>query len=360
MLKNKILILTATALTCLTVSSQTLTVANFGGAGGLAQDIAFIKPFSKTQKIDTRGVEYPGDLPAIRAMLKTRKLEWDVVEVESTDVKIGCDEGLFERIDRSSLQHATFLLPGAVQDCGVGAFVWSTVLAFDSKRFQEEPKSWSDFWDVQRFPGKRGLRKGIRYNLEIALMADGVHRRDVYELLATEQGLDRALAKLEALKPHIVWWESGSQPPQRLLSGEVTMSTAYNGRIAAANRDNSKQQLTISWVNAIYELDYWSIVKGTTKRAQALAFINYVSSEAAQLAFSQEIPYGPTNYGAILRYDEGRKRTTNSNTHLIDLSMAPSDLPSAPGNMRQSLPFSATFWLRNSDRVDKRAALRKP
>ncbi len=359
MLRNKILTLAVTAFACAAASSQALTVANFGGASGKAQEVAFIKPFSQARKIEARGVEYPGNLPAVRAMLKAGELEWDVVEVESTDVKIGCEEGLFERIDRSSLLHTTFLLPGAVQDCGVGAFVWSTVMAFDAKRFLEEPKSWRDFWDVQRFPGKRGLRKGVRYNLEIALLADGVNRRDVYAMLATEQGLDRALSKLELLKPHIVWWESGSQPPQRLMSGEVAMSTAYNGRIAAANRENTKQ-LSISWTDAIYELDYWSIVKGTTKRAQALAFINYVTSEEAQLAFSREIPYGPTNFNAILRYDNSRSRTANSNTHLIDLSMAPSDLPSAPGNMRQSLPFSAEFWLRHGAMVEKRFAQRMP
>ena len=55
----------------------------------------------------------------------------------------------------------------------------------------------------------------------------------------TEAGVKRALAKLEALKPHIVWWESGSQPPKRLATGETSMSTAFNGRIAAANRDAS-------------------------------------------------------------------------------------------------------------------------
>lgn len=352
MFKTKFLLIMAATFAVATASGQPLTIANFGGAAGKAQEIAFIKPFSQLKKVEARGVEYPGDLPAVRAMLKKPKIEWDVVEVESTDIKTGCDEGLFERIDRASISSASFLLPGAVHECGVGAFLWSTVLAYDSSRFKETPRNWQDFWDVQRFPGKRGMRKGPRYNMEFALIADGVNRRDVYAMLETEAGQNRALAKLEVLKPHIVWWDAGAQPPQRLASGQTIMSTAYNGRIAAANRD-SGSKLAISWPDAMYELDYWAIVKGSPKRESALAFINFATSEEAQLAYSQEIPYGPTHFNAILRYDSGRSRSFDG-AHLVDLSMAPSDLPSAPGNLRRSLPFSSVFWKKFGTTVEKR------
>ena len=325
---------------------QTLTVANFGGANGKAQDVAFIQPFKLAHKVGARGVEYSGELSAVRAMVNAGKNEWDVVEVESADVKAGCEAGLFERIERSSIPHANMLLPGTVQECGVGAFVWSTVMAYDPSRFKETPKSWQDFWNVQRFPGKRGLRKGARYNMEIALMADGVHRRDVYSTLKTEAGMRRALAKLQQLKPHIVWWESGAQPPQRLASGETTLSTAFNGRIAAANRERP-EPLAISWLDAVYELDYWAIVKGTPRRDLARAFISFATSEKAQLAFSHEIPYGPTHFNAILNYDSGRPRPASS-APVADLSMASSDLPSAPGNMRRSLAFDPAFWTQGS------------
>lgn len=351
MFKTKFLLLMATTFVT-AVSSQPLTIANFGGAAGKAQEVAFIKPFSELKKIEARGVEYPGDLSAVRAMLKKPKIEWDIVEVESTDIKTGCDEGLFERIPRASISSASLLLPGAMQDCGVGAFLWSTVLVYEASRFKDAPRGWQDFWDVKRFPGKRGLRKGPRYNMEIALLADGVNRREVYAVLATEAGQNRAMAKLEALKPHIVWWESGAQPPQRVASGQTLLSTAYNGRIAAANRDSSVK-LAIAWTDAMYELDYWAIVKGSPQRDLALAFIDFATSEAPQLAYSREIPYGPTNFNAILRYDEGRTRTFDS-AHLTDLSMAPSDLPSAPGNLRRSLPFSSVFWKQYGATLEKR------
>jgi len=340
-------------------ASRALTVANFGGANGKAQDVAFILPFKVAQKVEAKGVEYSGDLAAIRTMVNERKGEWDVVEVESADLKAGCEAGLFERIDRSSIPHVGMLLPGTVQECGVGAFVWSTVMAYEPSRFKEAPRSWQDFWDVQRFPGKRGLRKGARYNMEIALMAAGVHRRDVYTTLATDAGVRRALDKLEQLKPNIVWWESGSQPAQRLASGETTLSTAFNGRIAAANRDRPNP-LAISWLDSVYELDYWVIIKGTPRRDLANAFISFATSEEAQLAFSREITYGPTHINAIMRYDTGRSRpATSAQMALVDLSMVGSDLPSAPGNMRRSLAFDSAFWsLSGAAELERRFAQR--
>ena len=84
---------------------------------------------------------------------------------------------------------------------------------------------------MKKFPGKRALRKQPEYALESALLADGVAAKDVYATLATPAGVDRAFKKLDALKPNIQWWEAGAQAPQYLISGDVVMSSAYNGRI---------------------------------------------------------------------------------------------------------------------------------
>ena len=353
---RSVLMLLACAAWSSVVLGRPLTIANFGGANGQAQAVAFQKPFVTQHDAAVSAVEYSGDLAPIRAMVQAGKIDWDIAEVESADLIAGCETGLFERIDRAQLAHSSMMLPGAVHECGVGAFVWSTVMAYDAGRMKEPPRSWADFWDVAKYPGKRGMRKGARYNMEFALMADGVRRADVYATLATEQGVERALRKLEALRPHIVWWESGAQPPKMIASGEVLMSSAFNGRIAAANRDGAGN-LQIAWPDAIYELDYWVILKGSPRRALAQRYINFVTSGEAQLAFSREIPYGPTNFNAIMKYDIGRPIQPGAvRQALIDLSMADSDLPSAPGNMRRSLPFNAAFWIQHGPAIEKRLA----
>ena len=94
-------------------------------------------------------------------------------------------------------------------------------------------------------------------------MADGVAPKDVYGVLATKEGQDRAFKKLDEIKSSIQWWEAGAQPPQYLASGDVVMSSAYNGRIAAVQKESN---LKVVWNGGIYDFDAWAIPKGRRNR----------------------------------------------------------------------------------------------
>jgi putative spermidine/putrescine transport system substrate-binding protein len=85
------------------------------------------------------------------------------------------------------------------------------------------------------------MRRAITETLPIALMADGVPREEIFKLLATKEGQDRAFKKLEELKPHIVWWTSGTEQIQGLLSGEYDLAMAWNGRIATTNKQEGSK-----------------------------------------------------------------------------------------------------------------------
>jgi putative spermidine/putrescine transport system substrate-binding protein len=172
-----------TAAMSLDALAQQITVVNFGGANANAQKKAYYEPFEKTGT-KVVSVEYNGEQAKIKAMVETKKVTWDVVEVESPDVARGCDEGLFEKLDYSKVGNKADFNPAAVTECGIGIFVWSTVMAYNGDKLKDGPKTWADFWDTKKFPGKRGLRKGARYNLEFALMADGVKPAEVYKVLA--------------------------------------------------------------------------------------------------------------------------------------------------------------------------------
>lgn len=190
-------------------SAAEITVVNFGGANGDAQKVAFNQPFEKSTGTKVTAVEYNGEQAKVKAMVEAKHVNWDVVEVESGDLNRGCDEGLYEKLDWSKIAKKSELIPESPQTCGVGFFVWSTALAYNADKLKTAPASWADFWDVKKFPGKRGMRKGARYNLEFALMADGVAPKDVYKVLGTKAGQDRAFKKLDELKPNIQWWEAG-------------------------------------------------------------------------------------------------------------------------------------------------------
>ena len=278
-----------------------LTVVNFGGANGNAQKIAYFAPYEKATGNKIVGVEYNGEQAKIKAMVEAKQVNWDVVEVESPDVARGCDEGLFEKLDYSKIGNKADFAPAAIRECGIGTFVWSTVMAYNADKLKTAPTTWADFWDVKKIPGKRAMRKGARYNLEFALMADGVPEQDVYKVLKTKEGADRAFKKLTELKPNIQWWEAGAQPPQFLVAGDVVMATAYNGRIDAAQREG--KDLKITWTGGIYDLDYWVMPKGTPNKDAALKFIAMASSPEAQATYAKNISYGPTNNEALALLD---------------------------------------------------------
>src|SRR5262249_37875456 len=201
------------------VAQSSLTVVNFGGANGAAQKKAYVEPFEKSGAGKIVSVEYNGEQAKIKAMVEAKKVVWDVVEVESPDINRGCDEGLFEKLDWAKVGAKADYQGAAVHECGIGAFVWSTVLAYSGDKVKKAPQSWAACWAGKDCPGKRGMRKGARYTLEFALMADGVAPADVYKVLATKQGADRAFRKMSELRPHIQWWEAGAQPPQFLVAG---------------------------------------------------------------------------------------------------------------------------------------------
>lgn len=314
---------------------QPITVVNFGGASGVAQKKAYFDAYEKATGGRVIQVEYNGEQARIKAMVETKKVTWDVVEVEGPDINRGCDEGMFERLDWSQLNKGDFM-PDAVHECGVGTFVWSTVLAYNGDKLQGAPSGWGDFWDVNKFPGKRGLRKGARYNLEFALMADGVPAGEVYKVLKTKDGADRAFNKLTELKPHIQWWEAGALPPQFLVAGDVAMTTAFSGRIDAAQREG--QNLKITWDGSIYDLDFWVMPKGGPNKDAAMKFIQLASSPEPQAEYARNISYGPTNTKALDVLDD----------KVLE------QLPTSPANSKNALLFNAEFWADQGEALEKR------
>jgi putative spermidine/putrescine transport system substrate-binding protein len=256
--------------------------------------------------------------------------------VESGEIGRACEEGLLEKLDYSKFGKKADFIPAAFQDCGFGAFVWSTVLGYNADKLKTAPKNWADFWDVKKFPGKRGMRKGARYNLEFALMADGVPTKDVYTVLSTKAGVDRAFKKLDELKPHIQWWEAGAQPPQFLVAGDVAMSTVFNGRIDAAQREG--KNLKVVWAGSIYDLDYWVIPKGAKGKDAAEKFIAFSSTPEAQYNYASKIAYGPVNNTALKRMDPKML----------------ADLPTSPANAQDSVQQNLKFWTDHGEELEQR------
>ena len=237
-------------------------------------------PFAAASGIALKVQSWNGGTDALNAQLKSAANTWDVVEVSPEELAAGCSAGLLEKLDWSAIGGKDHYLPQGVSECGVGAAVKTQVLAWDREKFPAVP-NWADFWDVAKYPGKRGLFKGVRGNLEFALIADGVAPADVYKVLATSDGVDRAFRKLDQLKPYIVWWQSGKDAAHILSSGDVLMTTAPAGQIVVAGKSDHRN-FGIQWTAGLYEVDSWAIAKASPDLRQAEQFLYFAGMPALQ------------------------------------------------------------------------------
>ena len=328
-----------------------VNLLSWGGAYGNSHLEAYAKPFEAETGIKVNMADADTPATPIKAMVEAGNVTADVASVEYADAVRLCDEGLVEMIDVSMLEAAPDGTPaeddfieGAITDCFVGTDVYSMVLAYDDTRFTDaKPAGPADFFDLEKFPGKRTMRKGAKFNLELALMADGVPADQVYEVLETAEGVDQAFAKLDEIKDSVIWWEAGAQPPQLLADGEVSMAYAFNGRIFNAAQGEGKP-FKIIWDGQIYEMEGWVMPKGAPNLEEAKKFVAFSTASKQQARAAEFISYGPPRRSAAALV---------GNIEGTDQPMGP-NLPTTEANMTNALGSNLDFWVDRDAELNER------
>jgi putative spermidine/putrescine transport system substrate-binding protein len=316
-----------------------LTVMTWPGAYGRAQEAALMRPYAAQHRVDVHIAEYEGGLDALRHAVATHTYGADVFDMELPDAVSACAAGLLEPIDANRLppgadgtHPARDFFPGALGRCWVGSVVYSQAIAYAPEQ-TPKPARIADFFDLAKFPGGRGLRRdSAKYNLELALLADGVKPSDIYRVLAQPAGVTRALAKLDTIRGAIVWWTSPGQPAELIHSGQARFSTILNGDIYDAAIHH--KPLGVLWDRQLYEFDVFASPKGDPKRAMALDFIHYATGSAALAAVADWVPYGPARRSS--------QALVGKNPEL-GIAMAPF-LPTRPENFRAAFRVDDAWW----------------
>lgn len=330
-------------------SQPALTVVTWPGSYSHAQASALLVPFANDSGVNVRIAQYDGGTAEIARQVQTGNYAWDVIDMELPDAVAACHAGLLERIDASALPAgangipaAKDFVPGAIGPCWVGSVVYSQIVAYDPHRFSgAEPSTLADFFDPKTYPGPRALRRASgKYNLEMALLADGVKPADVYEVLLTPAGVARALAKLDTIASALVWW-SPSDPPAKMLSeGRAAFATILNGDyFDAAMHEGAPGAI---WDRQLYELDVFAIARGNPKRALAMDFIRFATSAKSLGAVASWVPYGPARQSAL--------GFAGQNPDL-KIAMTPF-LPTAGGRFQTAFAIDDEWWRLHEADVD--------
>ena len=330
---------------------ESLTLVSWGGSYARACQKAYVEPFIAETGIAVRLESYNGGLAQIRAQVETGQVHWDLVDLDIADAARGCDEGLLEPVAGIDLvpapdgtPAAEDFFPNMLTECGVGILYYSTVYAYNPVHLPGSgPTTLRDFFDLEQFPGRRGMRRSPQVNLEFALMADGVPVEQVYATLDTPAGVERAFRKLDTLKDHIVWWEAGAQPPQMLADGEVVMSTAFNGRIFNA-QVLENQPFVIVWDSQVLDYGALGIVAGTPRLEAARKLLSFATRTESMAAVGRYIAYSPARKsGAAL-----------ITTHLeAGVDMRP-HMPNSPANVARALRYDWRWWRDHGDEMNER------
>lgn len=350
-MKKTLILTTALCGLAFGASAQEVNLLSWGGAYGNSHLEAYAKPFTAETGIAVNIADADNPATPIKAMVEAGNVTSDVASVEYADAVRLCDEGLLEEIDAAGLTAAEDgtaatddYIEGGVTDCFVATDVYSMVEVYDDSKFADaKPAGPADFFDLEKFPGKRTMRKGAKFNLEFALMADGVPAAEVYDVLGTPEGVDRAFAKLDSIKNDVIWWEAGAQPPQLLADGEVSMAYAFNGRIFDAAMKDGKP-FKIVWDGQIYEMEGWVIPKGAPHMEDALKFIAFSTAPANQARAAEFISYGPPRKSAAAMV---------GNIEGTEEPMGP-HLPTTAENMGNALGSNLDFWVDHDLELNER------
>lgn len=290
---------------------QPITFTSWTGPYMRSQMLGFVRPYETEKNTRVHVAHYNGGISEIRDQVESANVIWDVVDLTQADSLRACSEGLLEDLSDIELPNGADGTPfredfveGALNDCGVGVIVWGTAYAFSNTAFGDNPPATiADFFDTDTYPGPRAIRNDPTVIMEWALMADGVPREEVYTTLESEEGVERALAKMDDIKSGLQIWETGREPVRMLNGGEVTMSSIWATTGATASQEDGAD-FTVNMDGRVIELDLFGIPKGSQNKEAAIDFIRFASSSQSLADMVGYLPNGPTRKSSIALLSE--------------------------------------------------------
>ena len=248
----------------------------------------------------------PTEYSKIKAQVDSGNVTWDVVDTDIVWAASQCGEdGLFmdlalDIIDVSNIQNQDL-----VGSCYIPAMQYGSIFVYNEETYAEAPQGWVDFFDVEKFPGKRAINgdagdlgPGI---IEAALMADGVAPDDLYPL-----DMDRAYAKLDSIREHLIFWTTGAESQQMVETGEADMVYLWSGRAFGAIENGAAYQPV--WNGGLTVNDAIGVPKNATNPDASMAWINYYLGVQAQEIMAEESSYSPVHADAEPNFSELAQR----------------------------------------------------
>lgn len=318
-------------------AADTIRVAGYGGVTWELITKNFLTPLQEQTGLEVK-LETDPSVAKLSAMVEAGRCDFEVIELSGSEFLIAVRDGLLQPIDYSIVDPNNIMPDFTKEEMGFLFVTFSEVLVYRSDHFPNGgPQSMADFWNVEAFPGPRTLHDTPVANLEFALLSDGVATENVYEVLSSDGGVDRAFARLDEIKPHVVkFWSAGAEPIQMIADGEAFLGVAWNGRIKAM-QDEGVDAVMV-WQDANTDSAYYGIPATCDNAQTAAIYIGAWANPEWVAGWANDIPYPGFVPGVMDRLDP-------------ELAM---NMPTNPDNAATSFLTDWTFWEQNREALEER------
>lgn len=308
----------------------------FVSYGGIYQDgqIKALDEFVQKSGV-TLLSDGPTELAKIQAQVEAGNVMWDVVDTGDYMPFVHCGT-LFQKLDFTKID--TSKIPaGQVGECSVPAMNYAVMFLYNKDTYKDNPpQNWADFFDVEKFPGTRGIpgyADPEGYMIELGLLNDGVAKDQLFPA-----DIDRGLNKWRSIRDNLILWTTGAESQQMMEAGEADMVMVWSGRGKAALENGANYEPV--WQDWIVVKDQMTIPVGAKDTDAAHALINAYLGKRAQEIMAEETSYSPINVDAQPQVDE----------------LTASFMTNTPEKQAMAYNHNIEYWVENYDTLSEKWA----
>lgn len=285
----------------LRAQEKSIKIGVYGGYFKKSFDEHIFPEFTKATGIAVESVAEPtGEawLVQLEQAAKAGQAPADLSMMSQTSLLKGQSTELWAPLDLAKIKNSANLIEHFVNKypdgrvAGIGAVAWYITLVTNTNVYPTAPDSWAAFWAPAN-ADKLGLLALASNSFLLEVTAKtfmgGTNALD------TEEGIEKAFAKLAEVKPNVrLWYRDEAQFEQALKSGEIPMGQYYHDVTGLAAADGQPVRSTFPKEGGIQDSGSWVLSKASKKTEEAHAFIDHMCQPAVQALMSRKVGTSPT------------------------------------------------------------------
>lgn len=276
-------------------------IANFGGTTGSGMESTWGRLFTERTGIPVSSVF--ADYAQYRAQLESGNVSMHWIDADGWLAHNLNAKGQLENLDYDYIgvtEDDMVDVKFAYLPYAVASYLTTYVIGYRTEGDRPHPQSWQEFFDPQAVPGKRCLYNWPYGMVEAALMGDGVAHGDLYPL-----DLDRAFAKIDSIRGDLIFWNTGAESQQFLVSEAADFVVGWNNRFGYLAR--AGLPVDIEWSESLQLVNHHIVPKGHPNKDVAFEFIKAALDPPTQAECALLTGLAPTREGALDLVDDSMK-----------------------------------------------------